>query len=162
MITFATELIAKLTKGMEKGSFLAIKSQPKHIRIGIWASIVSAVMLIGIGVFWIAHPAAAEGSFSIVPDSDAALRFAKILAIFKAVGDVLPPIFVLLAIYFQQFRLAGYFHLITFFLVIVVDMLVWGSFVPNVGATDIIQHIPFAIPIIIAAYCFLKPTSKTP
>ena len=136
------------------------KSLPKPIRIGVWASIVSAVMLIGIGVFWVAHPAAAEGSFSIVPDSDAAIRFAKILAIFKAVGDVLPPIFVLLAISIRQFRLAGYFHLVTLLLVIVVDMFVWGSFVPNAGAKDILQHIPFAIPIIIAAYCFLKPTTK--
>ncbi|NJL77374.1 MAG: hypothetical protein HC892_22420 [Saprospiraceae bacterium] len=136
------------------------KSFPRHIKTGIWASIVSAVMLMGIGIFWVAHPAAAEGSFSIVPDSDAAIRFAKILAIFKAVGDVLPPIFVLLAISFRQFRLAGYFHLVTLFLVIVVDMFVWGSFVPNAGATDILQHIPFAIPILIAAYCFLKPTAK--
>ena len=136
------------------------KKLPKSIRTGVWASIVSAVMLIGIGIFWIAHPAAAEGSFSIVPDSDAAIRFAKILAIFKAVGDVLPPIFVLLAISFRQFRLAGYFHLVTLLLVIVVDMFVWSSFVPNATATDILQHIPFAIPIIIAAYCFLKPTTK--
>ncbi|TXB62003.1 hypothetical protein [Phaeodactylibacter luteus] len=119
-------------------------------------------MLIGIGTFWIVHPAAAEGSFSIPPDSDAAVRFAKILAIFKAVGDALPPIFVLLAISFRQFRLAGYFHLTTLLLVIVVDLFVWGSFVPNAGASDILKHIPFAIPIIIAAYCFLKPNSKTP
>jgi hypothetical protein len=136
------------------------KSLPRHIKTGIWASIVSAVMLNGIGIFWLAHPAAAEGSFSIVPDSDAAIRFAKITAIFKAIGDFLPPIFVLLAISFRQYKLAGYFHLVTLFLVIVVDMFVWGSFVPNAGAMDILQHIPFAIPIIIAAYCFLKPTSK--
>lgn len=136
------------------------KSQPRHIKTGIWASIISAIMLIGIGIFWVAHPAAAEGSFSIVPDSEAAIRFAKITAIFKAVGDFLPPIFVLLAIFFRQYKLAGYFHLVTLFLVIVVDMFVWGSFVPNAGATDILQHILFAIPIIIAAYCFLKPTSK--
>lgn len=138
------------------------KSLPRHIKTGIWASIVSAVMLIGIGIFWVAHPAAAEGSFSIIPDSDAAIRFARITAIFKAVGDVLPPIFVLLAIYFRQFRLAGYFHLVTLFLVIAVDMFVWSSFVPNAGSTDVLQHIPFAIPIIIAAYCFLKPTPKNP
>jgi len=62
-------------------------SLPRHIKTGIWASIVSAIMLIGIGIFWLGHPAAAEGSFSIVPDSDAAIRFAKITAIFKAVGD---------------------------------------------------------------------------
>ncbi len=136
------------------------KSQPRHIKTGIWASIVSAVMLIGIGIFWVAYPAAAEGSFSIVPDSDAAIRFAKITAIFKAIGDFLPPIFLLLAIGFRQFRLAGYFHLITLLLVIAVDMFVWGSFVPNASAKDILQHIPFAIPIIIAAYNFLKPTSK--
>ncbi len=136
------------------------KSQPRHIKTGIWASIVSALMLIGIGIFGLAHPAAAEGSFSIVPDSDAAIRFAKITAIFKAIGDFIPPIFVLLAISFRQYKLAGYFHLVTLFLVIIVDMFVWGSFVPNAGATDILQHIPFAIPIIIAAYCFLKPTSK--
>ncbi|MCI5090913.1 MAG: hypothetical protein MRY86_08170 [Phaeodactylibacter sp.] len=136
------------------------KTLPRQIRIGVWASFISAGMLIGIGIFWVAHPAAAEGSFSIVPDSDAAIRFSKILSIFKAVGDVLPPIFVLLAISFRQFRLAGYFHLVTLLLVIAVDVFVWGSFVPNAGARDILQHIPFAIPIIIAAYCFLKPTSK--
>ena len=137
------------------------KSQPRHIKMGIWASIVSAVMLIGIGIFWVAHPAATEGSFSIVPDSDASIRFAKITAIFKAVGDFLPPVFILLAISLRQYKLAGYFHLVTLFLVIIVDMFVWGSFVPNAGATDILQHIPFAIPIIIAAYYFLKPTTKS-
>lgn len=132
-------------------------SFPRHIKTGIRASIVSAVMLIGIGIFWLVHPAAAEGSFSIVPDSDAALRFSKITAVFKAVGDFLPPLFVLLAIGFRQFRLAGYFHVITLLLVIVVDMFVWGRFVPNAGAIDVLQHLPFAIPIILAAYCFLKP-----
>ncbi|MDP4700281.1 MAG: hypothetical protein NWS66_10080 [Saprospiraceae bacterium] len=141
-------------------SFSNLKSQSKNIRIGTWASIISAIMLIGIGIFWLAHPAAAEGAFSIVPDSDAAIRFAKITAFFKAIGDFLPPVFVLLAIRFRQFRLAGYFHLITLLLVIVVDMFVWGRFVPNAGATDILQHIPFAVPILIAAYFFLKPTSK--
>lgn len=145
---------------METKPSFKIKSQPKHIRIGVWASIVSAIMLIGIGIFWLVHPAAAEGSFSIIPDSDAAVRFAKITAIFKAIGDFLPPIFVLLAIYFGQFKLAGYFHLITLALVILVDMYVWGSFVPNAGAKDILQHLPFAIPIIIAAYSFLKPNPK--
>lgn len=142
-------------------STLLDKSLPRHIKTGIWASIVSAVMLIGIGIFWVVHPAAAEGSFSIVPDSDAAIRFSKITAIFKAVGDLLPPIFVLLAIGFRQYRLAGLFHLVTLLLVIVVDMITWGTYVPNVQPLDVLQHIPFAIPIIIAAYCFLKPTSKT-
>jgi hypothetical protein len=136
------------------------KNLPSQIRTGVWSSFVSAFMLIGIGIFWVAHPTAAEGSFSIVPDSDTAIQFAKITAIFKAVGDVLPPIFVLLAIGLRQFRLAGYFQIVTLFLVIAVDMFVWGSFVPNAGAADILQHIPFAIPIIIAAYCFLKPTTN--
>jgi hypothetical protein len=40
-------------------------------------------------------------------------------------------------------------------------MLVWGVFVPNASATDILQHIPFAIPIAIAAYTFLKKPSKS-
>lgn len=137
------------------------KSLPRHIRMGVWASIVSAVMLIGIGIFWVAHPAASEGSFSIVPDSDAAIRFAKITAIFKAVGDVIPPIFVLLAIGYRQFRLVGLFHMITLLLVIVVDMITWGLFVPNAQPLDVLQHLPFALPIIIAAYCFLKSTPKT-
>lgn len=136
------------------------KGLSKRIRVGVRASFVSAFMLIGIGLFWVAHPAAAEGSFSIVPDSDAAIRLAKITSIFKAVGDVLPPIFVLLAIGLHQFKLAGYFHIVTLFLVIVVDMITWGMFVPNVQPLDVLQHIPFAIPIVIAAYCFLKPTSK--
>ncbi|MBG7611305.1 DUF4267 domain-containing protein [Polaribacter sp. BAL334] len=146
---------------METKSFLGIKSQSKNIRVGIWSSVISAIMLIGIGIFWLAHPSATEGSFSIVPDSPAAVSLAKIVAIFKAIGDFLPPIFVLLAIYFKQYKLAGYFHIVTLILVIVVDMLVWGSFVPNAGAKDILQHIPFAIPILIAAYSFLKPNSKT-
>lgn len=135
-------------------------SLPKQIRVGVWASIVSAVMLIGIGIFWVVHPSAAEGSFSIIPDSDAAIAYAKIVAIFKAVGDVLPPVFVLLALFAHQFRLAGYFHVITLILVIVVDMLTWGVFVPNASASDILMHVPFAIPMIIAAYCFLKPKTN--
>ena len=130
------------------------------MRIGVWSSIISAIMLIGIGIFWLAHPSSTEGSFSIVPDSPAAVSLAKIVAIFKAIGDFLPPIFVLLAIYFKHYKLAGYFHIVTLILVIVVDMFVWGSFVPNAGAKDILQHVPFAIPIMIAAYSFLKPTSK--
>lgn len=133
------------------------RSLPKQIRTGVWASIVSATMLIGIGIFWVAHPAAAEGSFSITPDSDAAIRFSKITAIFKAVGDVLPPIFILLAIGYRQFRLAGLFHVVTLLLVILVDMCTWAAFVPHAQPLDILQHIPFAIPIAIAAYCFLKP-----
>ena len=147
-------------KEIQSGSFLAIKNHPKTIRTGIWASIVSAVMLIGIGIFWVAHPAAAQGSFSVVPDSDAAIRFAKILAIFKAVGDVLPPFFILLAIRFGQYRLAGYYHLITLVLVILIDMFVWGSYVPNASAKDVLMHVPFAVPMIIAAFNFLKPASK--
>jgi len=117
-------------------------------------------MLIGIGVFWVLHPAAAEGSFSIVPDSDAAVQFSKILAIFKAVGDVLPPVFVLLAIRFRQYRLAGYFHLVTLVFIIGIDMLVWGSFVPNPSAQDVLMHVPFAIPMIIAADAFLKASRR--
>lgn len=137
------------------------KNLPRPIRTGVWASVVAAFMLIGIGLFWVIHPTSAEASFSIVADSDAAIRFAKITAIFKAVGDVLPPIFVLLAIGFQQFRLAGLFQVVTFLLVIVVDMLTWGTYVPQVQPLDVLQHIPFAIPIIVAAYCFLKPIAKT-
>jgi len=136
------------------------KSQPKNIRIGIWSSIISAIMLIGIGIFWVVHPNATEGSFSIVPDSETAISFAKIIAIFKAIGDILPPVFILLAIGFKQFRLAGYFHIVTLLLIILVDMVVWGSFVPNASTKDIIQHIPFAIPMIIAAYYFLKSKPK--
>ena len=137
------------------------KPQPKNIRIGIWASIVSAIMLIGIGIFWVIHPSATEGSFLITPDSEAAVTFSKIIAIFKAVGDVIPPIFILLAIKFQQFRLAGLFHIVTLLLLIVIDMFVWGSFVPNAGAKDILQHVAFGIPMIIAAFYFLKPNPKT-
>ncbi|NCN11279.1 MAG: hypothetical protein GW938_15690 [Leptospira sp.] len=139
---------------------LNYESLPKSIKIGIWASYVSAFMLIGIGIFWLAFPLAAEGSFSISADTDAAIRFAKILAIFKAISDLLPPIFVILAIHNGQFKLAGQFHIVTLVLVIIVDMIVWGSFVPNASILDIIQHIPFAIPIAIAAYAFLKNSKK--
>ncbi len=136
------------------------KNLPKQIRTGVWSSIISAIMLIGIGIFWVAFPSASEGSFSIVPDSDAAIRFSKITAIFKAVGDVIPPIFILLAIGFRQFKLAGLFHLVTLLLIIVIDMITWGLFVPEPKVIDIVQHIPFAIPMVIAAYSFLKPISK--
>lgn len=146
---------------METKSFLGIKSQSKNIRVGIWSSLISAIMLVGIGIFWLAYPSSTEGSFSIVPDSPSSVSLAKIVAIFKAIGDFLPPVFVLLSIYFKQYKLAGYFHIVTLILVIIVDMFVWGAFVPNAGAKDILQHIPFAIPIMIAAYSFLKPNSKT-
>jgi len=142
-----------------KSSFID-KSQPKNIRIGIWSSIISAIMLIGIGVFWIVHPNATEGSFSIVPDSETAISFAKIIAIFKAVGDVIPPVFILLAIKYRQFRLAGYFHLVTLVLIIIIDMIVWGVFVPNASATGVLMHVPFAFPMVIAAYNFLKTNNN--
>jgi len=145
---------------MQTTSFSDAKNRAQLIRRGTRSSIVSAVMLIGIGVFWVLHPAAAEGSFSIVPDSDAAVQFSKILAIFKAVGDVLPPVFVLLAIRFRQYRLAGYFHLVTLVFIIGIDMLVWGSFVPNPSAQDVLMHVPFAIPMIIAADAFLKASRR--
>jgi len=136
------------------------KELPRHIKTGIWASYISAIMLIGIGIFWLVFPLAAEGSFSIVPDTEAAISFAKIVAIFKAICDSLPPIFVLLAIRQGQFKLAGQFHLVTLVLVILVDMAVWGAFVPNASAIDVMQHIPFAIPIAMAAYTLLKNPSK--
>lgn len=141
---------------METNPFSSIKNESKPIRIGIWSSVISAIMLIGIGIFWLAHPSATEGSFSITPDSPAAIAFSKIIAIFKAVGDILPPIFILLAIKFRQYRLAGYFHLVTLVLIILIDMIVWGSFVPNARATDVLMHVPFAVPMIIASYNFLK------
>lgn len=134
------------------------KGYPQNIKTGIWASIVSATMLVGIAIFWVVHPYAAEGSFKLVPDSDAAIGFSKIAALFKAVCDVLPPLFVFLAIRFGQFRLAGLFHIVTLLLVIIPDMVIWGLYVPNVGIFDILQHTPFAIPICVAAYYFLKPT----
>ncbi|MDP5172144.1 MAG: hypothetical protein NWR72_18005 [Bacteroidia bacterium] len=132
------------------------KSLPRHIRIGVWASFVSALMLIGITALWVFHPDASEVSLSIVPDSDAAFRYARLTAVFKAVGDILPPIFILLALGLHQFRLTGIYHLVTLVLVVVVDMFTWAAYVPDVQALDILQHVPFAIPMIIAAYCFLK------
>lgn len=132
------------------------KSLPRHIRIGVWASFVSAIMLAGITALWVFHPDASEVSLSIVPDSDAAIRYARLTAVFKAVGDILPPIFILLALGLHEFRLAGIYHLVTLVLVVVVDMFTWAAYVPDVQALDILQHIPFAIPMIIAAYCFLK------
>ena len=141
---------------METNPFSSIKNESKPIRIGIWSSIISAILLIGIGLFWVIHPNATEGSFSLVPDSETAISFAKIIAIFKSVGDVIPPVFILLAIKFRQFRLAGYFHLVTLVLIILIEMIVWGSFVPNASATDVLMHVPFAVPMIIASYNFLK------
>jgi hypothetical protein len=140
--------------------YYVYKELPKRIKTGIWASYISAFMLIGIGVFWLAFPLAAEGSFSIIPDTNAAISFAQIVAVFKAICDFLPPVFVLLAIRQGHFKLAGQFHLVTLVVVILVDMVVWAAFVPNASAMDVLQHIPFAIPIGIAAYSFLKKPSE--
>lgn len=52
-------------------------------------------MLVGIGVFWRVAPGAAEVAFGTVPDSDAALRYAVLTAVFKAIGDVLGVVVVL-------------------------------------------------------------------
>lgn len=116
---------------------------------------MSAVLLIGIGVFWLVHPAASEGALSIVPDSDAARRYASLAAVFKAVGDILPPVFVLLALGLHQFRLAGWFHVVTLVLIIAVDMITCVSFVPDPGPQHVLMHVPFAIPMLVAAACFL-------
>ena len=132
------------------------KKLPQHIKVGVWASIISAIMLVGIAVFWLVFPGGGEVSFALETDSKSAQTFAKTTVYFKAVGDLLPPIFILLALGLHQFRLAGYFHIVTILLVIIPDMFIWGSFVPNPGPRDILQHVPFAIPMIIAAYNFLR------
>lgn len=130
---------------------------PLSIRVGVWASLVSSVMLIGIGVFWVVFPGAAEGAFSIGADTPAAEKFARIAAIFKAVGDFLPAVFVLIALCRLQFRLVGYFQLATIILVILVDILTWRAFVPDPSIRHVLMHVPFAIPMAIAAFCFLIP-----
>ena len=132
------------------------RSLPRHIRIGVWSSLISALMLIGIGFLWLLDPNSTELSFSIVPDSEVASTLARIVSIFKGIGDIIGPVFVLIAIFSHQFRLAGYFQIVILFLVILVDMIVWGTFVPNAGLMDVLMHTPFAVPIIIAAYSFLK------
>ncbi|GGD11657.1 hypothetical protein GCM10011342_20600 [Aquisalinus flavus] len=125
------------------------------MRVGVWSSLVSSIMLIGIGAFWIFFHGAAEGAFSIPTTTPEAAKYARITAIFKAIGDILPAVFVLIALYKYQFRLAGYFHLVTLVLVILVDMLTWSAFVPDPSLRHILMHVPFAIPMIIAAICFL-------
>lgn len=130
---------------------------PLSIRTGVWASLVSSVMLIGIGVFWVVLPGASEGAFAIEADTAAAEKFARIAAIFKAVGDVLPAVFVLIALYRLQFRLVGYFQLATIILVVLIDILTWRAFVPDPSIRYILMHVPFAIPMAIAAFCFLIP-----
>lgn len=128
----------------------------KRIRIGVWSSLVSAFMLIGIGFLWLFDPNSTELSFSIVPDSEVASALARLVSIFKGIGDIIGPVFVLIAIFSYQFRLAGYFQIVILVLVIVVDMIIWGMFVPNATPIDVLMHTPFAIPIVIAAYNFLK------
>lgn len=124
-----------------------------RLRVGIWANIVSAVMLIGVAGFWVARPAeASAGAFSIEPDSAAALDYAQIAAIFKAVGDVLPPIFSLLALRARQWHLVGLFNLVTLVLIPGVDMAVWGIFS---GLDHVLMHAPFALPLVVGAYCLL-------
>ena len=57
--------------------------ESRRIRVGVWANRISAVMLIGIAVFWVSSPrAASEGAFGIAADSEAAIAYAQLTAIF--------------------------------------------------------------------------------
>jgi len=123
----------------------------RRIRIGVWANAVSALMLIGIGAFWLASPrAASAGAFGIEPDSEAAVAYAQLTAIFKAIGDIIAPLFALVALRFRQWHLTGVLNLLTLLLLPVVDMVVWGTFA---GPSHILMHAPFALPISVGAYC---------
>jgi len=127
---------------------------PISIRVGVWASLASSISLIGVGAFWVVFPGASEGAFSIEADTPTAAKFARIAAIFKAVGDVLPAVFILLALYRHQFRLVGYFHVATLLLVILVDMLTWAAFVPEPSIRHILMHAPFGAPMARSAFSF--------
>lgn len=129
------------------------RSLPRRIRVGVGANLLSATMLIGIAAFWAASPEqAAAGAFSIAPDTEAARAFAQLTAIFKAVGDVLPPVFVFGALVYRQWHLAGLFNAFTLLAVPLVDMAVWGAFS---GPSHVWMHVPFAVPILIGAVCLI-------
>lgn len=129
--------------------------------MGVWANLISALMLIGIGVFWLASPAAASaGAFGIVPDSESAIAYAQLTAIFKAVGDILAPLFALVALFYRQWHITGVLNLLTLLLIPVVDMVVWGVFA---GPESILMHAPFAVPIAVGAYCLYgQPADPSP
>ena len=131
----------------------------RRVRIGVWANLVSAVMLFGVAAFWAASPTAASagaGAFGIEPDGDAAMAYAQLTALFKAIGDVLAPLFALVALGYRQWHLAGVLNLLTLVLIPVVDMVVWGVFA---GPESVWMHAPFAVPIAVGAYCLIGQPS---
>jgi hypothetical protein len=138
-----------------------LRHPSKRVRIGVWANLISALMLIGIGVFWLASPTAASaGAFGIAPDSEAAVAYAQLTAIFKAIGDIIAPLFALVALLYRQWHVAGVLNLLTLVLIPAVDMVVWGVFA---GPGSILMHAPFAIPIAVGAYCLYgQPADAAP
>lgn len=118
-------------------------------------------MLIGIAAFWLASPTTASaGAFGIEPDSEAAVAYAQLTAIFKAVGDLLAPLVALVALGYRQWHVAGVLNLLTLLLIPVVDMVVWGVFA---GPGHVLMHAPFAVPIAVGAYCLYgQPADTTP
>ena len=138
-----------------------LRHPSKRIRIGVWANLISALMLIGIAAFWLASPTAASaGAFGIEPDSEAAVAYAQLTAIFKAIGDIIAPLFALVALLYRQWHLAGVLNLLTLVLIPAVDMVVWGLFA---GPGHILMHAPFALPIAVGAYCLYgQPADAAP
>lgn len=129
--------------------------RPATISIGVGASLVSSALLMAVGAFWLLAPGAAEAAFGLSADTPSAQAFAGLVAIFKGVSDILPAVFVLIGLMARQFRLVGYFHVVTLVLVIVVDIITWQAFVPEPSLQHVVMHLPFALPMIVAACCFL-------
>ena len=138
-----------------------LRHPSRRVRIGVWANLVSAVMLFGVAAFWAASPTAASaGAFGIEPNGDADVVYAQLTAIFKAVGDVLAPLFALVALGYRQWHLAGVLNLLTLVLIPAVDMVVWGLFA---GPDHILMHAPFALPIAVGAYyLYGQPADAAP
>jgi len=136
-----------------------LRHPSKRVRVGVWANLLAALMLFGIAAFWLTSPTAASaGAFGIAPDSEAAIAYAQLTAIFKAIGDIIAPLFALVALLYQQWHLAGVLNLLTLLLIPAVDMVVWGLFA---GPEHILMHAPFAIPIAVGAYCLYGQPADT-
>jgi hypothetical protein len=138
-----------------------LRHPSKRVRIGVWANLVAALMLFGVAALWLASPTAASAdAFGIAPDSEAAVAYAQLTAIFKAIGDIIAPLFALVALLYRQWHLAGMLNLLTLVLIPAVDMVVWGLFA---GPGQILMHAPFAVPIAVGAYCLYgQPADASP
>ena len=106
---------------------------------------------------WFFIPNAAQIVFLINADSESALNFAKLTAIFKGVADTLSGLVIVITLIFREYRLVSIFMILTTVFIMTLDLFVWGNFINEIKFTrDFLIHIIFAIPLIVSSIILLK------